>query len=115
MTSADEKSSNSGCGAMPLGGNYAIIRGMRSIPRETELKSYGEDVFSERAVRASLPKRVADKLLATMRESRPLDPTIADAVAEGMKKWAIARGATHFTHWFQPLTGGTAEKHNSFL
>ena len=100
---------------MPLGGNYAIIRGMRSIPRETELKSYGEDVFSERAMRANLPKRVADKLLATMRESRPLDPTIADAVAEGMKKWAIARGATHFTHWFQPLTGGTAEKHDAFL
>ena len=88
---------------------------MRPIAVDTNLKTYGEDVFSERAVRANLPKRVAEKLLATMRQSKPLDPTIADAVAEGMKKWAIARGATHFTHWFQPLTGGTAEKHDAFL
>ena len=79
------------------------------------MKSYGEDVFSERAIRKSLPKAVAEKLLATMRDSKPLDPTIADAVAEGMKNWAIERGATHFTHWFQPLTGGTAEKHDAFL
>ena len=82
---------------------------------DATLKAYGEDVFSERAIRASLPKAVAQKLLATMRDSKPLDPTIADAVAEGMKKWAIGRGATHFTHWFQPLTGGTAEKHDAFL
>ena len=88
---------------------------MRPIAVDTNLKTYGEDVFSERAARANLPKRVAEKLLATMRQSKPLDPTIADAVAEGMKKWAIARGATHFTHWFQPLTGGTAEKHDAFL
>ena len=82
---------------------------------DTNLKAYGVDVFSEKAMRANLPKRVAEKLISTMRESKPLDPTIADAVAEGMKKWAIARGATHFTHWFQPLTGGTAEKHDAFL
>ena len=88
---------------------------MRPIAVDTNLKTYGEDVFSERAARANLPKRVAEKLLATMRQSKPLDPTIADAVAEGMKKWALARGATHFTHWFQPLTGGTAEKHDAFL
>ena len=88
---------------------------MRPIVVDTNLKTYGEDVFSERAVRENLPKRVAEKLLATMRKSKPLDPTIADAVAEGMKKWAMARGATHFTHWFQPLTGGTAEKHDAFL
>ena len=87
----------------------------KPIATETNPGNYGEDVFSERAMRANLPKRVAEKLLATMRESKPLDPTIADAVAEGMKKWAIARGATHFTHWFQPLTGGTAEKHDAFL
>ena len=82
---------------------------------DMKLKSYGVDVFSERAMRENLPKRVAEKLISTMRESKPLDPTIADAVADGMKKWAIARGATHFTHWFQPLTGGTAEKHDAFL
>ena len=76
---------------------------------------YGEDVFSEEAINTHLPKRVAAKLLATMRDGKPLDPTIADAVAEGMRKWAVEKGATHFTHWFQPLTGGTAEKHDAFL
>ena len=88
---------------------------MSSKATDQCLKTYGEDVFSEKAMRAYLPKRVAEKLLATMRQSKPLDPTIADAVAEGMKNWAVARGATHFTHWFQPLTGGTAEKHDAFL
>ena len=82
---------------------------------ETILKTYGEDVFSEKAIRRYLSKPVAAKLIATMRDGKPLDPTIADAVAEGMKNWALERGATHFTHWFQPLTGGTAEKHNAFL
>ena len=83
--------------------------------KDTYLKTYGEDVFSERAIRAYLTKPVAAKLVATMRDGKPLDPTIADAVAEGMKNWALEKGATHFTHWFQPLTGGTAEKHNAFL
>ena len=82
---------------------------------DTTLKTYGEDVFSEKAIRAHLSKATAAKLLATMREGKPLDPTIADAVAEGMKNWALEKGATHFTHWFQPLTGGTAEKHDAFL
>ena len=82
---------------------------------DTSLKTYGEDVFHEKAIRAHLPKAVAAKLIATMRQSKPLDPTIADAVAEGMKNWALEKGATHFTHWFQPLTGGTAEKHDAFL
>ena len=82
---------------------------------DCEFKGYGEDVFSEKAIRACLPKGVAAKLLATMREGKPLDPSIADAVAAGMKEWALAKGATHFTHWFQPLTGGTAEKHDAFL
>ena len=82
---------------------------------DTSLKTYGEDVFSEKAIRAHMPKAVAAKLLATMRKGVPLDPTIADAVAEGMKNWALKKGATHFTHWFQPLTGGTAEKHDAFL
>lgn len=82
---------------------------------DTSLKTYGEDVFSEREIREYLPKQVAAKLVATMREGKPLDPSIADAVAHGMKEWALAKGATHFTHWFQPLTGGTAEKHDAFL
>jgi glutamine synthetase len=79
------------------------------------IEGYGADVFSEKAIRAHMSKRVAAKLLATMREGKPLDPSIADAVAQGMKDWAIANGATHFTHWFQPLTGGTAERHDAFL
>ena len=82
---------------------------------DTSLKTYGEDVFSEKAIRAHLPKPVAAKLLATMRDGKPLDPTIADAVAEGMKKWALEKGATHFTHWFQPLNSVTAEKHDAFI
>ena len=82
---------------------------------EDILKTYAEDVFSEKAIRKYLDKGVAAKLLATMRDLKPLDPSIADAVAEGMKKWALKSGATHFTHWFQPLTGGTAEKHDAFL
>ena len=76
---------------------------------------YGDDVFSEKVIERLLPQKVAAKLLATMRDSKPLDPKIADDVAEAMKEWALSKGATHFTHWFQPLTGGTAEKHNSFI
>ena len=82
---------------------------------DTSLKTYGEDVFSEKAIRKCLAKPVAAKLLATMRKGEPLDASIADAVAQGMKSWALGKGATHFTHWFQPLTGGTAEKHDAFL
>ena len=82
---------------------------------DTTLKTYGEDVFSEREIRQYLPKETAAKLIATMKDSRPLDASIADAVAHGMKEWALEKGATHFTHWFQPLTGGTAEKHDAFL
>ena len=82
---------------------------------DTLTKTYGSDVFSVKAIRRHLPKGIADKLIATMREGKPLDPTIADAVAAGMAKWAMGLGATHFTHWCQPLTGGTAEKHNAFL
>ena len=77
--------------------------------------TYGDDVFSENVIERLLPKKVAAKLLATMRDSKPLDPSIADDVAEAMKTWALSKGATHFTHWFQPLTGGTAEKHDSFI
>ncbi len=79
------------------------------------ISTYGEDVFSEKAIRRHLSKNAAAKLLATMHDGKPLDASIADAVAEGMKQWALKKGATHFTHWFQPLTGGTAEKHDAFL
>ena len=82
---------------------------------DTSLKDYGADVFSEKAIRRHLDKAIAAKLIATMKEGKPLDPSIADAVAEGLKNWALRQGATHFTHWFQPMTGGTAEKHDAFL
>ena len=76
---------------------------------------YGEDVFNEEAMRAYLPKEICKKLIATIEGGVPLDSSIAGEVAHAMKRWALDRGATHFTHWFQPLTGSTAEKHDSFL
>ena len=86
-----------------------------SLPPDTSLETYGEDVFGEKEIRAYLPKATAAKLLATVNDGKPLDPSIADDVAHAMKDWALSKGATHFTHWFQPLTGGTAEKHDAFL
>ena len=81
----------------------------------TGVDYYGEDVFSIPVMRQFMPAASADKLFATIENGEPLDPAIADDVANAMKEWALSRGATHFTHWFQPLTGGTAEKHDSFL
>src|SRR5881398_938432 len=76
---------------------------------------FGVNVFSEEVQRQRLPKPVFKALQKTIKQGAPLDPTIADAVASAMKDWAIERGATHFTHIFQPMTGLTAEKHDSFL
>jgi len=76
---------------------------------------YGKDVFSERVMRQRLPKEAFQALQRTIRFGEPLDHTIADTIANAMKDWAIENGATHYTHWFQPLTGLTAEKHDSFL
>ncbi|MGW8265796.1 MAG: glutamine synthetase III family protein [Longimicrobiales bacterium] len=76
---------------------------------------YGKNVFGLREMMSSLPKPQYKALLSTLQDGTALDPTVADAVAVAMKEWALERGATHFTHWFQPLTGLTAEKHDSFL
>ena len=76
---------------------------------------FGEDVFGEEAIRTYLSKDTAKKLQATIREGKPLDPSIAGEVAHGIRHWAMDRGATHYTHWFLPMTGSTAEKHDSFL
>ena len=76
---------------------------------------FGEDVFDAAAMRKYLPEAVAAKLLATVNDGVALDPAIAADVAHAMKHWAMDRGATHFTHWFLPLNGSTAEKHDSFL
>ena len=80
-----------------------------------DLENYASDVFGIDCMRERLPKGVFQKLYKTITEKSPLDPTIADDVANAMKRWAIEKGATHFTHWFQPLTGSTAEKHDSFV
>ena len=82
---------------------------------KVDISFYGEDVFNAVAIRQYLPRECARKLLSTINEGAPLDPAIADDVAHAMKEWAMERGVTHFTHWFQPLTGGTAEKHDAFL
>ena len=76
---------------------------------------FGEDVFGPREMRQRLPKDVYKRLMETVDFGQPLDPQVADVVASAMKDWAIEKGATHFTHWFQPLTGSTAEKHDSLV
>jgi glutamine synthetase len=83
----------------------------------TQTKNYpfGEDVFSPAVQRQRLPKDVYKKLRRTLAEGEALDASLADAVALAMKEWALERGATHYTHMFQPLTGSTAEKHDSFF
>ncbi len=75
---------------------------------------FGANVFSLAEQRQRLPKHVYRALLKTLDRGEALDTSLADAVAQGMKDWAMERGATHYTHWFQPLTGSTAEKHDSF-
>ena len=83
---------------------------------ETHLKDlFGVLVFSEEVQKARLPKPIFKALQKTIRQGVPLDPSIADAVASAMKDWALEHGATHYTHLFQPMTGLTAEKHDSFL
>jgi glutamine synthetase len=76
---------------------------------------YGQYVFHEDAQRDYLAKPIFRKLRRTIDGHEPFDPAIVDAVAHGVKEWAMARGATHYTHWFVPMTGSTAEKHDSFL
>jgi glutamine synthetase len=76
---------------------------------------YGQYVFHEAAQRQYLAKPIFEKLRQTIDGHEPFDPAIVDAVAHGVKEWAMSHGATHFTHWFVPMTGSTAEKHDSFL
>src|SRR6188768_1558997 len=76
---------------------------------------YGSYVFDEVAQRQYLAKPIFHKLRRTIEGHEPFDPLIADSVAHGVKEWALAHGATHYTHWFVPMTGSTAEKHDSFL
>ena len=84
-----------------------------ATPGSTE--SFGSLVFNDTVQQARLPKPVYQALRRTITHGDPLDSSVADGVAKAMKEWAIEHGATHYTHWFQPLTGITAEKHDSFL
>src|SRR5688572_12104994 len=84
--------------------------------KKTHVKDlYGINVFNEEVQRSRLPKPAFKALQKTIKQGAPLDPNVADAVASAMKDWAIEKGATHYTHIFQPMTGITAEKHDSFL
>ena len=84
------------------------------VPYDYE-NEYGSDVFGFKAMEQYLPRPSYAKLVATISAGTPIDPSIADDVAHAMKKWSMERGATHYSHWFLPLTGASAEKHDSFL
>jgi len=90
---------------------FEIERGV-----DAPISSYfGEDTFNNKVMQEKLPKAVYKKLKEAMKEDKTLDIDTANAVAHAMKEWAIERGATHFAHWFQPMTGATAEKHDAFI
>ena len=83
---------------------------MKAIP-----ELFGSMVFNEAVMRDRLPKETFKSLKSTLEKGEPLNSEIANVVANAMKEWAIEKGATHYTHWFQPMTGMTAEKHDSFI
>ncbi len=91
--------------------NLKHVNGTVHVPRVSSF--FGCDVFNQRVMRERLPKEVFKRLVPTLDHGARLDPDIADVVAAAMKEWAIEHGATHYTHWFQPLTGLTAEKHDA--
>lgn len=76
---------------------------------------YGEKVFNRQKMFQYLPQKIYDALVEAIDNKKPIDLSTADGVADGMKRWALENGVTHYTHWFQPMTGGTAEKHDSFI
>jgi glutamine synthetase len=92
--------------------SVAASKGTRA---QSAVGSFGSLVFNDEVQQARLPKPVYHALRRTMTQGDPLDLSLADDVARAMKEWAVEHGATHYTHWFQPLTGITAEKHDSFL
>ena len=76
---------------------------------------FGCNVFSDSVMRARLPKNIYKSVMKTKKFGVPLEQSVADVVANAMKDWAVEKGATHYTHWFQPMTGVSAEKHDSFI
>lgn len=95
--------------------DWNVNRGVHMSAAKRLDTLYGADVFSERVMRQRLPKDVFKRLMETIKKGAKLDGELADVVAAAMKDWAIENGATHYTHWFQPLTGLTAEKHDSMV
>ena len=95
---------------LKLNGNGAMNSSAKRLDTH-----FGADVFSEKAMRSRLPKDVFKRLMETIKRGARLDQQLADVVAAAMKDWAIENGASHYTHWFQPLTGLTAEKHDSMV
>jgi glutamine synthetase len=88
----------------------------RVPPKNVSIRQlFGANVFSDEVMRSRLPENVYKALRKTIKKGAPLDSSVADIVAAAMKEWAMEHGATHYTHWFQPMTGLTAEKHDSFL
>jgi len=87
------------------------------LPKEEGRRSlsYNMNVFGEQAMRQHLPKSAFENVIEAIHKGKKIDRITADAVATGMKTWALDKGATHYTHWFQPLTGATAEKHDAFF
>jgi glutamine synthetase len=85
------------------------------VPTDRPSDYFGKYVFNRQKMYKYLPSDVYDKLIDVIDNGARLDRSIADAVAAGMKKWALEMGVTHYTHWFQPLTEGTAEKHDAFV
>jgi glutamine synthetase len=107
---------------MQLSANYDVLAAVKNwrmsgspenVPTDI-VNVFAEDVLTLEVLRNKLSRPVFKSLLATVERAEPLDATIADIVALAMKEWASEKGATHYTHWFQPLTGSTAEKHESF-
>jgi glutamine synthetase len=95
--------------------NWSLADRKSKIKDSDVCEIFGSNVFSDEVLRARLPEPVYKSLQKTIKKGEPLDPNVADVVATAMKEWAIEKGATHYTHWFQPMTGLTAEKHDSFI
>jgi glutamine synthetase len=111
---------------VPMSGNNVRLQAIKDVEAyvppavsfmaaEAPGEIFGENVFSKTVMQKRLPKSVFKSVIATIEHSAPLDPLVADAVASAMKDWAVEKGATHYAHVFYPLTGLTAEKHDSFL
>jgi glutamine synthetase len=96
--------------------NGSAASAARAAAMPTDIETlFGQHTFGMAEMRARLPKQVYKAIIRTVEHGDPLDPSVADVVALAMKEWALEKGASHYTHWFQPLTGSTAEKHDSFI